>query len=197
MKRSTRKVLFKGVLLGLMLFLFPAMSGALDTIYLGEESEVTFYGFFRNNVGIFFDDQPYQESGNDLATCRTWFRGYMDYTISDKFKFWAAVQFVHEPRYKVEIGSSTSTVAPQYGGPGTTKGWKEYSEYDNINDILREAYIEWNPSNKHSFKVGRQIVIWGEALTSRVGDVIYPDDGRFTLASANLMDKHPTLKATQ
>ena len=186
MKRSTRKFLFKGVLLGLMLFLFPAISGALDTLYLGEESELTFYGFFRNNAGIFLEDQPYRESGNDLATLRTWFRGYMDYTISDKFKFWAAVQFVHEPRYKVESGSTTSTEKPQHGGE--TKGWKEYSEYRNINDILREAYIEWNPSNKHSFKIGRQIVIWGEALTSRVGDVVHPEDGRFTLAFANIED---------
>ena len=188
MKRSAQKFFCTAVLSCVMMLFLPAFSGALETIDLGEGSEVTFYGFFRNNAGIFLDDQPDQESGNDLATFRTWFRGYMDYTISERFKFWAAVQFAHEPKYKVENGSSTSTVPPQHGGPGTTKGWKEYSEYDNINDILREAYIEWIPSNKHSFKIGRQIVIWGEAMTSRVGDVVHPDDGRFTLAFANLED---------
>ncbi len=186
MKRSTRRFLFEGVLLGLMVLLFPVFSGAMTTIDLGEESEVTFYGFFRNNLGMFLDEQPFAQSGNDLATARTWFRGYTDYRINEKFKFWAAVQFVYEPEYDVEDGATSSRVPPQFARE--TKDWKEYSEYDNINDILREFYVKWIPSSKHDIKIGRQIAIWGEALTSRVGDVVHPDDSRFTLAFSNLED---------
>ena len=131
--------------------------------------------------------QPFSQSSNDLATERTWFRGYTDFKITNELRFWSAIQFAYEPWYEVEKGSTTSSRPPQLDGP-TLKDGKEYSEYRNINDILREVYLAWSPTKEHSIKIGRQIAIWGEALTSRVGDVIHPDDNRFTFAFANLED---------
>jgi hypothetical protein len=186
MKMDVRKVLLTAVCLGLFGLSIPSMSAALMPITLSEDSSIAFYGFFRNNLGMFLDEQPFAQSGNDLATARTWFRAYTDYKINSKLNFWAAVQFVAEPEYDVEDGAVTSTVPRQMAGE--TEGWDEYSEYDDINDVLRECYIEWKPSRRHGIKIGRQIAIWGEALTSRVGDVVHPEDQRFTLAFANLED---------
>jgi hypothetical protein len=53
---------------------------------------------------------------------------------------------------------------------------------------LREAYFDWAPTSSSSFRVGRQIVVWGESLTTQVGDMVNPIDTRFTFAFANWED---------
>jgi hypothetical protein len=188
MKKVAQKLFLILVCLGGMTLLIPSYSGALPAIKLGEETEVTFYGWIRNNTGMFLQNpQPFSQSSNDLATERTWFRGYTDFKITNELRFWSAIQFAYEPWYDVEKGSTTSSRPTQLDG-STRKDGKEYSEYRNINDIMREVYLEWKPTREHSIKVGRQIAIWGEALTTRVGDVIHPEDQRFSLAFANLED---------
>jgi len=187
MKKTIPKLFLLVVFLGMMVFLIPSHSAAFEPIKLGEEGSISFYGFVRNNTGIFLRDQDNVLNGNRLATERTWFRGYTDWFISDKVKFWAAIQFAYEPWYDIERGSNTSSVPTQHAGR-TRRGGKEYSEYQNINDVLRECYFELRPNKFLNIKVGRQIVIWGEALTSRVGDVIHPDNTRYTFAFANLED---------
>ena len=187
MKKAGQRFFLAVVFLGLMAFLIPNYSAAFETIKLGEETEVTFYGFLRNNTGMFLQNpQPFSQSSNVLATERTWFRGYTDFKIMNELRFWSTIQFAYEPRYKVEHGAKTSRLLDP-DGP-ILKDGKEYSEYKDIDDILRETYLEWKPAKEHSIKIGRQMAIWGEALTTRVGDVIHPEDQRFSLAFANLED---------
>jgi hypothetical protein len=178
--------LFILVLMGIMMFLFTSQSIAFDTVKCGDESEFTVYGFLRNNLGVFTQTQEEAQNGNQLATARTWLRVYGDYKVSDKLRFWTAIQGVYEPWYKVEQGAGV----PENGGTQIHRrsGWKTYSEFDDINDVIREAYVSWTPTKDHNIRFGRQIAIWGEALTSRVGDVIHPDDVRWGFAFANLED---------
>ncbi len=163
----------------------PLIGSAFET-YKCNDQEVTVWGFLRNNLGVFERTQEFTNSGNQLATARTWFRTYVDWKISEQFKFYTAVQFIYEPWYKVEEGNPQS----ENGGPQQHRkaGWKTYSEFDDINDVLREVYFEWKPNKKNTLKIGRQIAIWGEALTDRIGDVIHPNDSRFSFAFANLED---------
>ena len=178
-----KKALLILICLSFTLCAVPAF--AFDTYKCGDQ-EVTIWGFLRNNLGMFERTQDFTNSGNQLATARTWLRAYMDWKMSEQFKFYTAVQFVWEPWYKVEEGNFTS----ENGGPQQHRksGWKTYSEFDDINDVIREVYIEWKPSKKHTIKFGRQIAIWGESLVDRVGDVIHPNDNRFSFAFANLED---------
>ncbi len=187
MKKDAQKFLLIVVCLAVMLFLIPMHSAAFLPIKLGEETEVSFYGFLRNNLGMFLDNpQPFAGNSNDLATARTWFRGYTDFKITNQLRFWSAIQFVYEPFYDIEHGAGGSYRTPI--DAHVRPDGKEYSEYNKFTDILREALIEWKPFKGHTIKLGRQIAIWGEALTTRVGDVIQPEDQRFTLAFANLED---------
>ncbi len=175
------------VCLGITLLLMPSFSAAFETIKVGEESELAIYGFLRNNLGFFLQNPtPFSENGNELATARTWLRGNIDFKYSPQLRFGSVIQFVYEPEYEIEDGAGGSFRTPI--DPKSKCCGKEYSEYKDINDVLREAYIEWRPSKQFSLKLGRQIAIWGEALTTRVGDVIQPEDLRFTLAFANLED---------
>jgi hypothetical protein len=167
----------KGFIVGLICFVAilstVPLGNAFDTLTLGDQ-QLTIYGWVRNNTGFFFKDQPLQQNDDRLATERTWLRTYADWKISQQFKAWAAFQLAYEPHYDVEDGSGTKNCY--------------YCEYDNINDVLREGYFEWIPNSMNDIKIGRQIAIWGESLTERVGDVIQPEDQRFALAFANLED---------
>jgi hypothetical protein len=158
-----------------MIFGGSFSSLAFETIKLNE-TELTVYGFLRNNTGMFTGTQEFTKNGNQLATERTWLRVYGDYKISNQFRLWTTGQLVYEPWYPIEEGSISK------------KNGREYSEYNNMNDVLREAYVEYKPNKSNNVRLGRQIAIWGEALTSRVGDVIHPDDGRWGFAFANLED---------
>ena len=180
-----KKALLILICLSFTLLAVPMFSHAFDTYRCGDQ-EVTIWGFLRNNLGMFERTQEFTNSGNQLATARTWLRAYMDWKMSEQFKFYTAVQFVWEPWYKVEEGNTQS----ENGGPQQHRksGWKTYSEFDDVNDVIREVYIEWKPSKKHTIKFGRQIAIWGEALTNPVGDVIQPTDSRFAFAFANIED---------
>lgn len=188
MNKIVRMLLLIVVCLGMVAFLAPSYSVAFPPITLGDESEANFYGWIRNNSGFFLQDhQPFSQSSNQLATERTTFRGYADIKISNELRFFSAIEFAYEPWYPVERGSLSSATPIQCLNP-TQRGGMEYSEYNNVNDVLRECYFEWKPDPTNSFRIGRQIAIWGEALTTRVGDVIHPDDQRFTFAFANLED---------
>jgi hypothetical protein len=161
---------------GMMVFLSISQSPAFQTVSLGDTGELDVYGFLRNNYGYFLEDQDYTLNDDKLATNRTWLRTNIDWKMSDTVSLFASVQFVYEPEYDIEEGS----VSKPDG--------KEYSEYDDIDDVLREFYIDWDPSSNHNLRIGRQIVIWGESLTTQVGDVVNPVNNRFTFAFANWED---------
>jgi hypothetical protein len=165
---------------------FPLSGRAFETVYGDEDKEADIYGFVRNNLGMFVQTQESGGSGDQFATARTWLRMYGDFKLSSRFRVWMATQLIWEPWYKVEEGNPVS----ENGGPQQHRrpGWKTYSEFDDINDVLREAYVEWKINKRNTIKFGRQIAIWGEALTDRVGDVIHPNDSRFAFAFSNLED---------
>jgi len=173
-KLKSRMIVLVAIV-GSTMILPASKSLAFETISIGD-TELTVYGFLRNNTGYFLEDQDYTLNNDKLATFRNWLRTNFDYRISDTFSMFAATQFVYEPEYDIEEGSVSK------------KDGKEYSEYDNLNDVLREIYFDWTPSSNHSFRIGRQIVIWGESLTTRVGDLVNPLDQRFTFAFANWED---------
>ncbi len=160
---------------GLLVCMSASQGLAFRGVSLGD-TELSIYGFLRNNYGYFLEDQDYTIDDDKLATNRTWLRTNADWRFSDNLSLFASVQFVYEPEYDIEEGSISESDG------------EEYSEYDDLNDVLREAYIDWRPSSNHSFRIGRQIVIWGESLTVKVGDLVNPEDTRFTFAFANWED---------
>jgi hypothetical protein len=171
-----RRFLLKVVYLGIMILGISSAAMAFEPVRFDNGSELTVYGFLRNQTYMFLNTQDYAGSGNQLAQFRTMLRTYGDYKVNDTVRFWIASQFSYEPQYAVEYNAASK-------GNGN-----EYSEFKRVDDILREAYAEWKPWAGSTVRAGRQIAIWGEALTSRVGDVIHPDDYRFGFTFANLED---------
>ena len=174
MKRLCLK--FFGSLTVLMAFgLCAALpSLAFDTVTCCDNS-ATVYGWLRNNLGLFTE----LDQGDDLASNRSWARVYLDSKIGDNLSVWVAAQAVYEPEYEVENTLAEESHSEAIG---------DYHEYDRFEDVIREIYFDYSFNKSHSLRVGRQIVIWGESLTTRVGDVVHPEDQRFAFAFSNLED---------
>ena len=174
-KKNVHYNIFTLLAAALMVCMSISQGLAFEPVSLGD-TELNVYGFLRNNYGYFLEDQDYTVDDDKLATNRTWLRTSIDWKMSDSLSFFSNVQFVYEPEYDIEKGSESEPDG------------EEYSEYDDINDVLREAYIDWSPSSNHSFRLGRQIVIWGESLAVQVGDVVNPTDSRGGFTFANWED---------
>jgi hypothetical protein len=182
--RHLRGIFFAVAVCFMVLALTPVPGSAFDTVKWGDGQEFTVYGFLRNNLGYFTEARiPGSENGNEFAACRTVLRTYLENRFSDKFRVWVTLNFSHEPWYEVEDGTESSrTVYTQ----DVLEGGKEYSEYDNINDVVKEAYFEFKPNFNNTFKVGRQIAIWGEGIVGSPNDVVQPSDGRFGFVSTSI-----------
>lgn len=163
--------------------LVPKVCRAFDTYTFNDGQELTVYGYLRNDTGLFVQNQPFQQNDNKLAAEITWFRTYLDWKINDKLKVFGDIQFAYAPHYPVEDGFAY----PALDSSGQSRS-DFYCQYNDINDVLREAYVEWSPDSADTIKIGRQIAIWGQSLTERVGDVVQPDDLRWSLAFANIQD---------
>ena len=176
-------------------FATPLLTGAFQTTKVGC-TELTIYGFLRNNTGVFERTQEWTTNGNQLMMEATELRTNILWKFSDQWSLFSAIEFSYEPWYKIEgghfyypvQGTTTSTQSSKRPNMELLPGGKEYSKYDDINDVLRELYIEYRPNKNHSFRLGRQIVTWGEALTDRIGDVINPDDTRSNFSGVNTED---------
>ncbi len=148
---------------GLIVCLSVTQGLALPEVSLGN-TELNVYGFLRNNYGYFLENQDY--------TIRRRQAGHKQDLAADQI-----------PTGDCRTPSVCLLLCSLYmnpnmksrKGPSSKPDGREYSEYDNLNDVLREAYIDWRPSSNNSFRIGRQIVIWGESLTTKVGDVVNPD----------------------
>lgn len=173
-RRSMKRLFLVLACLGFMMVLVPLQGRAFDTVTLSNGTEVTIWGHLRNNTGMFTQNpNPWGptegQSGNQLATERTWLRMNGDVKFNEQFRFYLVGQLAYEPWLRVERGANVK------------KNGKEYSEYKNLNDVLRETYFEWKPNKQNLIKIGRMNVIWGETITGRVGDVINPMDIRWAL----------------
>ncbi len=171
MKKALQMLLLLSLCAGGSGLLLPCTGAAFDTVSLGGDKEITVWGYLRNSTGMFTQNpNPWGptagQSGNQLAIERTWFRTNVDLKLSNEFRFFGVGQFAYEPWLPVEQGALVQ------------KNGNEYTD-KNINDLMREAYIEWKPNKTNNIKVGKMNVVWGETITGRVGDVVNPADIRW------------------
>ncbi len=147
------------------LALIPCQVQAMNMSYGDWELD----GFLRNNTGVWTENWDYAPNNDPLATCRNWFRLNLNGEISPSLKLKAEVLAVYEPEYSRERGGGIAA--------------NTYNSFD-----FREMRLDWRPAMGHNFRIGKQIVNWGESLSARVGDIINPVDGRFDLGFTNLED---------
>lgn len=79
-----------------------------------------------------------------------------------------------------DIDSGYNNTLKKYSG---NRGKKELRSYNTFRDICRELYVQFN-HNLFNFRIGKQIVAWGETGFERMTDLVNPVDLRGMLNPA-------------
>jgi hypothetical protein len=123
------------------------------------------FGMWQNSENL----RQYTASRNSLAKSRTWLQVDENYRINENNSLFMREWFVYEPPY----AWNSANGAGQYGN-------EFYNQYN-----VRDAWWE-NKTGPLTTYTGNQIVVWGQSLAFRVGDVINPVDTTWAFGFANL-----------
>jgi len=135
------------------------------------------FGMWQNPTAL----KEYTPSRNNLAVARSLLQLDENYRLNGNNTFFAREWFVYEPPY-----SFNSANNPAYGSASPTHS--SFGHYINPyynNYQVRDAWWE-NKLGPLTTFVGNQLVVWGQSLAFRVGDVINPADTCWAFGFANL-----------
>ena len=123
------------------------------------------FGMWQNPTAL----RDYTTSRNNLADSRTWLQVDENYQFDQNNSFFMREWFVYEPPYSFNSANGLGEYANEF-----------YNQY-----TVRDAWWQnkWGPLTTY---VGNQIVVWGQSLAFRVGDVINPTDTTWAFGFANL-----------
>ena len=141
-------------------------------------------GYLQQTFGMWQDPpalKQYTPSRNNLSTSRTLLQVDENYELNDNNSFFAREWFVYEPPYSFNSANNSawSAASPNHSSFGHfMNGY--YNNYQ-----VRDAWWEnkWGPLTTY---IGNQIVVWGQSVAFRVGDVINPVDTCWAFGFANL-----------
>jgi hypothetical protein len=135
------------------------------------------FGMWQNPTAL----KEYTRSRNNLAVARSLLQLDVNYRFNENNTFFARAWFVYEPPY-----SFNSANNPAFGAASANHasfGHFMNGYYNNYQ--FRDAWWE-NKFGPLTTFVGNQLVVWGQSLAFRVGDVINPADTCWAFGFANL-----------
>ncbi|MGA2411408.1 MAG: hypothetical protein ABSG46_13590, partial [Candidatus Binataceae bacterium] len=166
-----------------------ATSGALPQASGGSSeggllSGLHISGYASQTFGMWQDPpalRDFTPSRNNLATSRTLLQVDENYELNDNNNFFAREWFVYEPPYSF---NSANNGAWSAASPNKSSFGHFMNGYYN-NYQVRDAWWE-NKTGPLTTYIGNQIVVWGQSIAFRVGDVVNPQDTCWAFGFANL-----------
>jgi hypothetical protein len=129
------------------------------------------FGMWQNSQGL----KGFTKSRNSLATSRTWLQVDENMRLGENNSLFMREWFVYEPPYA--YNSANGFHQPGNYGHYANEFYNQYT--------IRDAWWE-NKTGPLTTYIGNQIVVWGQSLAFRVGDVINPQDTTWAFGFANL-----------
>src|SRR5579875_3130839 len=123
------------------------------------------FGMWQNPTAL----RMFTPSRNNLATSRTLLQVDENYRLNDDNTFFMREWFVYEPPYAFNSANGLGKYGNEF-----------YNQYN-----VRDAWWE-NKTGPLTTYIGNQIVVWGQSLAFRVGDVVNPQDTTWAFGFANL-----------
>ena len=123
------------------------------------------FGMWQNPSAL----RNFTTSRNNLATSRTLLQVDENYRLNEDNSFFAREWFVYEPPYAFNSANGLGMYANEF-----------YNQY-NVRDFWWE-----NKTGPLTTYIGNQIVVWGQSLAFRVGDIVNPQDTTWAFGFANL-----------
>jgi hypothetical protein len=131
-------------------------------------------GYASQEAGFSLSNKDRYDTEKGLQTTLTNFFVEADYKISNQLKFYGSTRLTGDWIYQVKHNDSS------WHDKEFRKSKGNLNFDDKYWQILREAHVTWSPG-KFFFRVGKQIITWGELLGLRVMDQINPLDSRRAL----------------
>ena len=141
-------------------------------------------GFLSQQFGMWQNPSALQNnspSRNNLAVSRTLLQVDENYQLNDNNNFFAREWFVYEPPYSFDSANNGAWSA---ASPNKSSFGHFMNGYYN-NYQVRDAWWE-SKMGPLTLYTGNQIVVWGQSLAFRVGDVVNPTDTCWAFGFANL-----------
>jgi len=135
------------------------------------------FGMWQNPTNL----KEYTRSRNNLAVARSLLQVDENYRLNESNTFFMREWFVYEPPYSYDSANNT-----QYSSASVNHasfGHFMNGFYNNYQ--VRDAWWE-NKTGPLTTFIGNQIVVWGQSLAFRVGDVVNPVDTCWAFGFANL-----------
>jgi uncharacterized protein DUF1302 len=144
------------------------------------------FGMWQNPPAL----RDYTPSRNNLSVSRTLLQVDENYRLNDSNNFFAREWFVYEPPYSFDSANNQGN-APGRGSASWSAASRNHSSFGHFmngyynNYQVRDAWWE-TKAGPLTVYTGNQIVVWGQSLAFRVGDVINPTDTCWAFGFANL-----------
>ena len=186
------KIIFFCFLCGAFLMAAATPLWGIDGTILGKPYNV--HGFFRQEAAWGWSDDESWGNMSDYMTVQ--FEG--NYGISDKIQMYFILRGEadwvydirgdsfgsHKPNNSQFMPDWFDWLALKTGNSNLSYDYKDgrhknqfnWRENDRGWEILREFYFDLNPTDKLSFRIGKQQVVWGETDGLRLMDIINPSD---------------------
>jgi hypothetical protein len=133
------------------------------------------FGLWTNPPNL----EAYTSSRNNLSVARSLLQLDENYRLNETNTFFAREWFVYEPAYAYNRANNPLYVNPSHGSFNYfMNGYYNTYEY-------RDAWWE-NKTGPLTTFVGNQIVVWGQSVAFRVGDVVNPANTCWAFGFANL-----------
>jgi hypothetical protein len=133
-------------------------------------------GFLNETDGMWINPsnlRQFTPSRNSLATSRTWLQADENFRLDSHNEFFMREWFVYEPPYPFNYSNN-------FAGTHMQALNDFYNQY-----AVRDAWWKFT-AGPLTLYTGNQIVVWGQSLAFRVGDVINPQDTNWNFGFANL-----------
>jgi hypothetical protein len=156
------------------------------TGYLSEQ-----FGFWQNPTAL----RSFTPARNNLAVARTTLQVDENFQLDEHNSFFMREWFTYDPPYSWNSANNRLySRIPKFNpkgkgvGAGLSVGPHSYGHFTNdaLNQYdVRDAWWQnkWGPLTTF---VGNQIVVWGQSLSFRVGDIVNPNDTAWAFGFANL-----------
>jgi hypothetical protein len=161
-------------------------NGWLSGLHVSGYGSQTF-GMWQNPTAL----KDFTASRNNLAVARSLLQVDENYRLNENNTFFMREWFVYEPPYSwdsANIKSYGLSIIPALQGITPDRATPSYGHFMNDwnnNYTVRDAWWE-NKTGPLTTYVGNQIVVWGQSLAFRVGDVVNPTDTTWAFGFANL-----------
>jgi hypothetical protein len=160
----------------------PSEAGWLEGLEVSGALVQTF-GMWQNPSAL----RDFTPSRNNLAVARAQFQVDENYSLNDDNSFFMREWFVYEPPYSFNSANNrayANASNPLNGGAGPASFGHFLNGFYNRYDI-RDAWWKTRVGPLTVY-TGNQIVVWGQSLAFRVGDVVNPQDTTWAFGFANL-----------